>query len=179
MTVEALRQAKIGGNGNFGGKLGQVVLASPDIDVDVFKTQMRRLGKPQTPFTILVSTDDRALTASSILAGDKPRVGGYVGDKEFAELGVSVIDLTDVEADDSLNHGKFAAAPEIVRLIGNRLKAGDALTVKETGLGNKIGNFGRHLGGLIGATADLAIATPVGILQAPVKIIQATSPSGN
>ncbi|MCC2113989.1 MAG: alpha/beta fold hydrolase, partial [Hyphomicrobiales bacterium] len=41
LTVETLRQARIAGNVDFGGRLGEVVLASPDIDVDVFKTQMR------------------------------------------------------------------------------------------------------------------------------------------
>ena len=43
--VEALRQLAINGDRDLGGKLGDVVLASPDIDVDVFKSQMRRYGR--------------------------------------------------------------------------------------------------------------------------------------
>ena len=33
-------QAAIRGDGNFGGKLRNVMLAAPDIDLDVFKTQI-------------------------------------------------------------------------------------------------------------------------------------------
>ena len=50
VTMEALRQLAITGDRDLGGKLGDVVLASPDIDVDVFKKQMRRYGKPDKPF---------------------------------------------------------------------------------------------------------------------------------
>ena len=70
VTMEALRQLAITGNRNLGGKLGDVILASPDIDVDVFKSQMRRYGKPDRPFFLLLSADDRALRLSSILAGN-------------------------------------------------------------------------------------------------------------
>ena len=49
VTMEALRQLAITGDRDLGGKLGDVVLASPDIDVDVFKSQMRRYGKPTKP----------------------------------------------------------------------------------------------------------------------------------
>src|SRR5690606_31302625 len=35
VTMEAIRQMAIGGDSTLGGKLGDVLLASPDIDVDV------------------------------------------------------------------------------------------------------------------------------------------------
>ena len=63
VTMETLRQLAITGDRDLGGKLGDVVLASPDIDVDVFKSQMRRYGKPDKPFILLLSDDDRALQA--------------------------------------------------------------------------------------------------------------------
>ena len=58
VTMEALRQLAITGDRDLDGKLGDVVLASPDIDVDVFKSQMRRYGKPEKPFILLLSADD-------------------------------------------------------------------------------------------------------------------------
>lgn len=61
LTMEALRQLAITGDRDLNGKLGYVILASPDIDVDVFKKQMIRYGKPDKPFAILLSGDDRAL----------------------------------------------------------------------------------------------------------------------
>ncbi|MBL6430625.1 MAG: alpha/beta hydrolase [Alphaproteobacteria bacterium] len=54
-----------------------IAMAAPDLDVDVFKAQMRRAGKPKKPFILLVSRDDRALRASSLIAGGKQRLGAY------------------------------------------------------------------------------------------------------
>ncbi len=166
LTVEALRQARIAGNRDFGGRLGEVVLASPDIDVDVFKTQMRRLGRPERPFNVLVSKDDRALQMAGRIGGGKPRVGAYENDAELAALGVNVIDLTRIDSGDKLNHAKFAQAPEIVRLLGGRLREGDRLAVKERpDLGRSLENFGRSLGGVVGATADVIVTTPAAVLS--------------
>lgn len=171
VTIEALRQARIGGHGTFDGHLGQVVLASPDVDVDVFKTQMKRLGRPADPFTMLISKNDRALSVSSKLAGGKARVGGYENDREIAELGVVVIDLTRVESDDSLHHGKFAQAPQIVQLIGTQLSSGTTLAVKRSDFAEKVNRLGSNLGGLVGATADIVITAPAMVLQAPGSLI--------
>jgi esterase/lipase superfamily enzyme len=113
VTVEALRQIKISGNLPPIERLGAVVLAAPDIDVDVFKTQLKRFGKPAKPFIIIVSRDDKALGISDFLAGDKLRVGAYTDDEELVELGAVVIDMTKVKSIDGLNHGKFAQLAEI------------------------------------------------------------------
>jgi esterase/lipase superfamily enzyme len=47
VTVEALRQIKMSGNLQYASKLGDIFLAAPDIDVDVFKSEMRAFGKPR------------------------------------------------------------------------------------------------------------------------------------
>ena len=124
VTMEALRQLAITGNRNLGGKLGDVILASPDIDVDVFKSQMRRYGKPDRPFFLLLSADDRALRLSSILAGNK-RVGDFGDPAVLAELGVVAVDVSQKEGGDRLNHTKFADNPELVKLLGKRLREDD------------------------------------------------------
>lgn len=124
ITMEALRQLAITGDRNLGGKLGDVVLASPDIDVDVFKSQMRRYGKPEKPFILLHSEDDRALKLSGILAGSRPRVGGYADRRDLAEYGVTVVDLSGLGGD-KLNHTKFAENPMLVKLLGQRLLQDD------------------------------------------------------
>jgi esterase/lipase superfamily enzyme len=125
VTMEALRQLALTGDRDLGGKLGDVVLASPDIDFDVFKSQMRRYGKPERPFFLMVSTDDRALKLSGILAGNKPRVGDYANAADLAELGVVVVDLSNEKGADSLNHTKFADNPALVKLLGQRLREDD------------------------------------------------------
>ena len=125
VTMEALRQLAIRGDRDLGGKLGDVVLASPDIDVDVFKSQMRQYGKPKKPFFLLLSADDRALRLSGILAGNKPRLGDYKSAADLADYGVVVVDLSKAKGADSFNHTKFADNPEMVKLLGQRLREDD------------------------------------------------------
>lgn len=120
VTVEAFRQIAIAGKFPVG-KLGNIVFASPDIDLDVFKSQVARVGKPPKPYFVLLSRDDRALQLSSFIAGDKERLGSLADAEELTKLGAVVIDLTDVKGADGANHGKFAAlaaaAPELEHLL--------------------------------------------------------------
>jgi esterase/lipase superfamily enzyme len=113
VTVEALRQIKISANKPPISKLGAVILAAPDIDIDVFKSEMRRFGKPRKPFFIIVSRDDKALRFSDFIAGGKERLGAYTNDAELTALGAVVIDMTDVKANNPSNHAKFAQLAEI------------------------------------------------------------------
>src|SRR5690606_29453861 len=53
LTMESLRQLAIGHNKDLSSLLGDVVLASPDIDIDVFKSQLQRIGHPKRPFFVL------------------------------------------------------------------------------------------------------------------------------
>ena len=125
LTVETLRQAAIRGDGSFGGKLRNVMLAAPDIDLDVFKTQLAAIKRPVTVF---VSSDDRALDFSRQFAGDKTRLGA-ISDKDteivadLSKAGATIIDLSGDRASDEYNHGKFASTPRIVQMIGRRLGA--------------------------------------------------------
>ena len=129
VTVEALRQIKISGNLQYASKFGDVFLAAPDIDIDVFKSQMRRFGKPRKPFYIVLSKDDKALGFSKFIAGGENRVGDDSNIQELAALGATVIDLTDVKGDDPSNHDKFVqlatVAPELRAVLGQGIGAKD------------------------------------------------------
>ncbi len=142
VTMEALRQLAITGDRDLGGKLGDVVLASPDIDVDVFKSQMRRYGKPNKPFILLLSGDDRALKISGILAGRKPRVGDYTDAAELAAYGVTMVDLSSAKSTDNFNHNKFADNPELVAQLGRRLKEDDGFA-KDRDVTDRIAAMGQ------------------------------------
>jgi esterase/lipase superfamily enzyme len=124
VTLEAFRQIKISGNKPQMSKLGAVVLAAPDVDVDVFKSQMRRLGKPPRPYYILVSRDDKALSFSSFIAGDEPRLGADSNISELNALGATVIDVTDVRGKDPSNHQKFAELAAIAPKLRPLLEQG-------------------------------------------------------
>ncbi|MFG1371761.1 alpha/beta hydrolase [Xanthobacter oligotrophicus] len=130
VTVEALRQIRISGKPVPQNKVGNIILAAPDIDVDVFKSQLKRFGKPAKPFVVIVSRDDKALGFSEFIAGKKQRLGEYSNDAELVDLGAVVVDMTDVKALDSFNHGKFAQLAEMApQLRGSVLRGetpGDA-----------------------------------------------------
>ncbi len=105
-------------------KIGNVFLAAPDIDIDVFKAQMRRFGKPHKPFYIILSEDDRALFLSRTIAGGVTRVGDNPDVAELAALGATVIDLTDLKATDATNHDKFVQLAAVAPQLQRRARAG-------------------------------------------------------
>ena len=124
LAMEALRETSISGQRLLDGRLGNVMLAAPDIDLSVFRQQMARLGSGAN-VAVFSSTGDRALSLSSTLAGDRPRLGAIdptkAGDRsELTKLGVKVYDLTSF-SDGFINHGAYASAPEVVRQIGAQL----------------------------------------------------------
>ncbi|WP_165923556.1 alpha/beta hydrolase [Bosea sp. BK604] len=166
LTVETLRQAAIRGDGSFGGKLRNVMLAAPDLDLDVFKTQMRQIKRPVTVF---ISADDRALAFSRRFAGDKTRLGALSSKdtQEIAELeklDVSLIDLSDVSTSDSLNHGKFAASPKVVQLIGKRLQADKGIATRGPGFGDRLGDIAGGVVGTVGGTLEMVVTAPAAIV---------------
>ena len=83
LTVEALRQMSIRDHG-LPPKIRDVMLASPDIDTDVFRRQIAEIDAEPRPtqFTLFVSRDDKALGLSSFLARDSTRLGALDPTKE-------------------------------------------------------------------------------------------------
>lgn len=146
VTVEALRQIQISGRGLPKDRIGNIILAAPDIDVDVFKSQLRRFGKPAKPFIVIVSRDDKALAFSDFIAGDKPRLGAFTNDAELVELGAVVVDMTNVKSTDGFNHSKFAQLAELApELRGVMARARPEASQDE--LMKKLGLSGIHFAG--------------------------------
>jgi len=168
ITMEALRQLAITGDRDLDGRLADVVLASPDIDVDVFKAQMRRYGIPDRSFFVLTSRDDRALDLSRFIAGNRPRVGGAIDAAELAEYGVVVLDVTDFSSFDGLNHAKFAENPLLIRLLGEALVTSDENTPAENELGRRLESLTQGIGQTVGTAAELIITTPFDVLNITV-----------
>lgn len=169
IAVEALRQLAIAGSASLEGRLGDVVLASPDIDIDVFKSQMLRIGKPKRPYFVLVSGDDKALRLSSLIAGQSPRVGEYSDARELADYGVVVVNMSQLAAGDRLNHAKFAENPLIVRLLGRQLSDPSAFEGSSSDIGDAIGLVARGLGRAVGSAAELVITAPGTIVRVAVR----------
>jgi esterase/lipase superfamily enzyme len=105
---------------------------------------------------VILSRDDKALGISSFIAGGQNRVGNTTDAAELTALGATVIDLSDVRANDPVNHGKFME----LATIGPQLR-----TVLASGV-----KAGRGPGAAAVATNSL-----VTLLGAPVKIIGAVA----
>jgi esterase/lipase superfamily enzyme len=131
LTMESLRGVAISGHPDLDGRLGEVMLANPDIDLNVFRQQLARVDPHRV--SIFVASNDRALSLSSRIAGARPRLGAMDPEKpedkaELDRLGVAVHDISSFSTD-FVGHGAFAEAPDVVRRIGAHLtapRAGDA-----------------------------------------------------
>ncbi len=169
LAVETLRQMAIR-DGRVPKKIQQVILASPDLDVDVFGQQLRAIGEPRPHFTLFVSRDDRALTLSRRISGNIDRLGQINPAEEpyrsmLEGQGITVLDLTALKSGDRLNHGKFAESPEVVRLIGNRLIDGQTVTDSEVGLGERLGAVALGTAQTVGSAASIVVSTPIAVFD--------------
>ena len=128
LVLETLRQMAIRDR-RIPSKIDDVMLAAPDVDVDVFRNEIADMGDRHPKFTLFASRDDKALAFSGWIWGSDARLGAIDPKvepyrSELAAEQVTVFDLTDIESNDAVNHNKFVNSPELVRLIGKRLAAG-------------------------------------------------------
>lgn len=169
LAVEALRQLAIH-DGAVAPKIRNVILASPDLDVDVFRGQIARLGPKRPHITLFVSRDDYALRLSKRLAGDVDRLGAIDPSTEpyrsiLEKTGVTVLDLTALRTGDPLNHGKFAESSDVVQLLGKRLIAGQSVSDARVGLGDRLGAVAVGAADTLGSAAGLAVSAPIAVFD--------------
>ena len=89
----------------------RVILAAPDIDVDVFRQQVAVIGPLSPPMELLVSRDDRALLWSSRLSGGNARVGALdVNDPRVqdavTQARIRIVDISELSSG-GFNHDRF------------------------------------------------------------------------
>ncbi|MGG6894920.1 alpha/beta hydrolase [Rhizobium sp. BR 315] len=166
LTAEALRGVAMR-NKTIPAKVKNVILASPDIDIDVFRRQMIEMGPQRPHFTIFSSTRDKALQVSRWLSGGVNRVGGFDSTPyaaDLAKLGITVIDTSSVKPDDALGHNTFADNRDMVQLLGQRL-AGQSLDTRQVSLADRVGMAAVRTADLAGSAAKVAVAAPMSIIS--------------
>jgi esterase/lipase superfamily enzyme len=118
LAMEGLVERERSGRLGTRNQLNSVILAAPDIDIDLFRTHLNKLSeRTRSTIFLLISETDGALRVSARLAGGVPRVGAAPLE-ELEEFGVTVIDLSAISNSSSGTHSKFAGSPEVVQLIG-------------------------------------------------------------
>jgi esterase/lipase superfamily enzyme len=171
VTLEALRQMAIRDRG-IAPKIKNVMLAAPDVDVDVFRRQIATIenGRTQPDFTLFVSRDDQALAVSRRIWGSTARLGAIDPAAApyrtaLASRKFRVVDLTSVKSPDSLGHDKFAESPEVVQMIGARLASGQPIGEANSGLGDRLGQVTVGAATTIGKATSLAVSVPIAIVD--------------
>lgn len=129
VAMEALRTLALRGKSHYFKRFGGVVLAAPDIDVDVFTGQISDIHALPSPFTILVSQRDRAIGLSRFLAGGHPLVGNVDDIALLQRNGITVIDVSKV---DGGGHTVFAQSETMTRLVENNRISHSALVAGQT-----------------------------------------------
>lgn len=163
-AVEAVRQIALK-DGGVPRKISNLILASPDLDIGVFRRQVEDMGPKRPRITLFTAQHDRALQVSRFIARGATRLGGIDPAQEeyrtqLAGLsGITVIDLSAINAGDRLNHDLFAASPDAVRLIGDRLLQGQVITDSDV-------PAPIAAAGAIGSAATLLVTAPIRVFDA-------------
>lgn len=123
LTMESLRGLSLAKKTNVLNRLNGVILAAPDIDVDVFRNQIGYLDPTKLPIIVIGSRGDRALKAASFVTGGHARVGDSSTIDTLRSLGVLVVDVTGVTDAEGPDHLAFATSPTLLSLIQDRTLA--------------------------------------------------------
>ena len=155
LAMEALRELSLRGDKSVLRRVDTLVLAAPDIDIDVFDTQAAAIDPLPENFLVLISRKDRALGASRRLRGGYPRVGEGTDIDGLRSKGIYVFDLTDERGrSDYFNHNTFATSPTLI-------------AVAQSGLVDH-GNLadGQEVGAALGVVSDIL----AGVVYLPAKV---------
>lgn len=124
LAMETLRQMAIEGDPGLD-RIGGVILIAPDIDIDVFRAQARRIGQLPQPFLIVSSQRDRILRLSARLTGERERLGNL---SDPSVLGEFELLLVDTSAFSSLDgHFTVGRSPALIQLMNQLNIVGMAL----------------------------------------------------
>jgi esterase/lipase superfamily enzyme len=135
LTVETLRQLRLQSKSLSLGQIDQVILAAPDIDIDIFRKQLKVVGNLKKPIIVLSTKDDLALATSRWLSGASAKAGALDIDDPRTialaeERNLQIIDISDLRAPTRIRHDRFVTLATMLPRIPLR-----ALTAGTVGTG--------------------------------------------
>lgn len=116
VTMETLRQMALRDRSAALDRIAGVVLISPDLDLDVFRSQARDIGDLPQPFVVFGSSRDRILSLSATLSGRAERLGNMDGVREIADLRVTYLDTAAYNT--GAGHLNLGENPALLKLFG-------------------------------------------------------------
>lgn len=169
LLLESLRQMAIR-DGRIAPKIKNVLLAAPDVDVDVAREQIADMGPSKPAFALFVSRSDKALALSKGFWGSSARLGDIDPMKEpyrsmLERDKIAVYDLTALSSQGGLNHSTFATSPAIVGLIGARLAAGQSIADSDQRFSDTLFNGATGAVTTVGGAAGLIVSAPAAAID--------------
>lgn len=131
LTMETLRQMAIARPGSVAREIDGVLLISPDIDVDVFRSQVSRIGTLPDTFAVFLSQKDRALSLSARLTGTEDRLGNLGQPKRIAEFDVLLIDVSEFST--GMGHFSTVSSAPLISILANAPEVDNAFAADVSG----------------------------------------------
>lgn len=156
LTMESLRQIALSGDRQLMDRIAGVILISPDLDVDLFRSLARGVGRLPQPFIIFGSPKDRVLQLSARLTGQPDRLGTVSDVSRLSDLKVTYLDIEAFTSGGG--HFEVGNNPALIQLLA-RIVDVDA----------SLGADMNRVGLLDGAVLTVQNATQ--IVLAPVTIV--------
>lgn len=124
MLLQVLRSLKLRAPAAMA-RINQIILASPDVDRDAFEALAAEITGVAKGITLYAAANDRALEASRIVAGYKPRAGDVPVGGPVIVAGIDSIDITRISTGYlALNHSGYAEHTELLTDIAQIMKSG-------------------------------------------------------
>ncbi len=119
LAMETLRQIDLRRPGWSAKNIGGVILIAPDLDIEVFRSQLRSLAKVPQPFVVFVSKMDTWLSLSARLRGDRnrERLGNIRNIDKIADLPISIVDTTAFSRGAGSAHFVAATSPALLAML--------------------------------------------------------------
>ncbi|WP_209506866.1 MULTISPECIES: alpha/beta fold hydrolase [unclassified Ruegeria] len=119
LAMEMIRQTELKQPGWAKRNLEGLILISPDLDVDVFRSQMNSIKNPPDPFVLMVSKKDKVLNVSGRLRGtaDGERLGNIGSAEKLSEYPIEIVDTTAFNGDAESSHFVAATSPALLTIL--------------------------------------------------------------
>lgn len=125
VTLEALRGRSLRHIARGNDKVKQAMLVAPDVDVDVFRATIKRMGPNRPKMLLFASQDDGALSLSKEIWGGVDRIGEVGATEpyrtEFERDRIAVYDLSGLKNGGSNAHSRaFDDISDVMELVRQR-----------------------------------------------------------
>ncbi|MEZ5843701.1 MAG: alpha/beta hydrolase [Hyphomicrobiaceae bacterium] len=128
LVVDTFFPASGGSGQRAFGRIGQIVLASPDIDAGILKSRAAAIGETARSVTLYANGHDEALKWSRRFAGGYTRAGDLVAGEPVVVAGIDTIDLTPMSKATwvfvGANHNAYAEGRHVLHDIAMLMQRG-------------------------------------------------------